>query len=73
MNHIVFFPACIDPQELSVKTRELINNLKTLAAKSVGPDAEPKLTLEILQERKLTPTMENFLYGLASAEGLVEL
>jgi hypothetical protein len=60
-------------KELSVKTRELINNLKTLAQKSVGPDAEPKLTLEMLQERKLTPTMENFLYGLASAEGLVQL
>lgn len=54
-------------QELSVKTKELINNIKTLI-----PEGE-KLSLEMLRARKLTPATENFLYTLASAEGLAQL
>ena len=54
-------------QELSVKTKELISNLKTLV-----PDGE-KLSLDMLHARKLTPATENFLYSLASVEGLTQL
>jgi hypothetical protein len=50
-----------------VKTRELINNLKSLAE-----GTPPRITLELLRARKLTPAMENFLFNLASAEGLVQ-
>ena len=54
-------------QELSIKTRELLNNLSSLA-----PEGE-KITLELLHARKLTPATETFLYSLASAEGLAQL
>jgi hypothetical protein len=54
-------------KELSVKTKELINNVKTLI-----PDGE-KLSIEMLRDRKLTPATENFLYSLASVEGLAQL
>lgn len=54
-------------QDLSVKTLELINNLKSLA-----PEGE-KLSLDVLHARKLTPATENFLYSLASVEGLTQL
>lgn len=54
-------------QELSVKTKELINKIKTLI-----PEGE-KLSLEILHARKMTPATENFLYSLASVEGLAQL
>ena len=54
-------------QELSIKTRELLNNLSSLA-----PEGE-KITLDLLHARKLTPATETFLYSLASAEGLAQL
>jgi len=54
-------------QELSIKTRELLSNLSSLA-----PEGE-KITLELLHARKLTPATETFLYSLASAEGLAQL
>lgn len=50
-----------------MKTRDLINNIKTLM-----PEGE-KLTLEMLRARKMTPATENFLYTLASVEGLTQL
>ena len=50
-----------------MKTKELIGNVKTLI-----PEGE-KLSLEILRARKMTPATENFLYTLASVEGLAEL
>ena len=53
-------------QELSIKTRELLNNLSSLA-----PEGE-KITLDLLHARKLTPATETFLYSLASAEGLAQ-
>ena len=40
---------------------------------TVGDDGVAGITLESLQARKLTPAMENFLFNLASAEGLVQL
>ena len=61
----VFLSSC--SQDLSVKTLELINNLKSLA-----PEGE-KLSLDVLHARKLTPATENFLYSLASVEGLTQL
>ena len=50
-----------------MKTLELINNLKSLS-----PEGE-KLSLDVLHARKLTPATENFLYSLASVEGLTQL
>ena len=54
-------------QELSIKTRELIANLSSLA-----PEGE-KISLDRLHARKMTPATENFLFAVASAEGLAEL
>lgn len=59
-----------DFQELSNKTKDLIGNLKKLAVES-EEGSEPKITLEGLQQRKLTTIMENFLFNLAAAEGMV--
>lgn len=61
------YPSAYWLKELSVKTKELINNIKTLI-----PEGE-KLSLEMLHARKLTPATENFLYTLASVEGLAQL
>ena len=61
-------------QDLTLKTRDLISNVRSLAEKAAEEgEGEPKLTLEILRARKLTPAMEQFLYSLASAEGMTEL
>ena len=54
-------------QELSIKTKELISNTKSLA-----PPGE-KLTLEVLRARKMTPAQETFLYTLAAVEGFAQL
>ncbi|XP_072033845.1 DENN domain-containing protein 10-like [Amphiura filiformis] len=58
-------------KEISNKTSELINNLKSLA---VAPEegGEPQITIELLKERKLQTSTENFLFNLAVAEGLVQ-
>ena len=58
-------------QEISSKTRELINNLKSLAV--TGEDNKQYITIEVLRERKMTPATENFLFNLAACEGLVQL
>ena len=57
-------------QELSIKTKDLINNLKKLA---VEPEegGKARVSLEALKQRKLTAVVENFLFNLAAAEGLV--
>ena len=57
-------------QEISSKTSDLINNLKSLA---VVPEegGEPQVTIELLKERKMQASTENFLFNLAVAEGLV--
>lgn len=57
-------------QELSVKTKDLVNNLKKLAVES-EEGGKARITLEALKQRKLTPVVENFLFNLAAAEGLV--
>lgn len=54
-------------QELATKTKELLNNLKKLAGEG------NKLSIEKLHSRKLTPATENFLFTLASVEGMAQL
>ena len=54
-------------QEIVIKTKELFNNLKSLA----GEDG--MISLESLKERKMPPATENFLFTLASCEGLVAM
>lgn len=54
-------------KELSVKTKELLANLKSLA-----PEGE-RLSVDVLHARKLTPATENFLFSLAAVEGLAQL
>lgn len=54
-------------QEVSKKTKELINNMKGLAPEG------GKISLELLHKRKMNPATETFLYSLASAEGMTEL
>lgn len=61
---------CVSVQEIAIKTKDLINNLKSLAVEDEEL-GRPVVTLDQLRERKLTPAMENFLFHLASAEGLV--
>ena len=58
-------------QELSVKTKDLINNLKKLAVEPAEEGGKVRVTLEALKQRKLTAVVENFLFNLAAAEGLV--
>ncbi|XP_068745894.1 DENN domain-containing protein 10-like [Montipora capricornis] len=57
-------------KELSVKTKDLINNLKKLAVPTED-GGKAKITLETLKQRKLNAVVENFLFNLATAEGLV--
>nr|XP_054765818.1 DENN domain-containing protein 10-like [Lytechinus pictus] len=56
-------------KEISKKTGELLNNLKSLSEN----EDDPKITLERLKERKLPPATEGFLFGIAAAEGLVQM
>lgn len=58
-------------KEISSKTSELINNLKSLAVPA-EEGGEAQITLELLQQRKMQPSTENFLFNLAVAEGLVQ-
>ena len=57
-------------QDISNKTKELLNNLKSLATVE---DGKSYITLESLKERKMPPATENFLFSLAACEGLVKL
>ena len=54
-------------QEVSKKTKELINNVKGLAP------ASGRISLELLHKRKMNPATETFLFSVASVEGLTEL
>ena len=56
---------------MASKTKELLNNLKSLAA--AGEDGQLSLSLETLRARKMPPATENFLFSLAACEGLVQL
>ena len=54
-------------QEVSKKTKDLINNVKGLAPEG------GKISLELLHKRKMNPATETFLFSLATAEGLTDL
>lgn len=54
-------------KEIASKTKELLNNLKSLA----GEDGT--ITLESFKERKMPLATENFLFTLAACEGLIRL
>ncbi|CAH1784641.1 unnamed protein product [Owenia fusiformis] len=58
-------------KEIAKKTKELLNNLKTLA--TPNEEGVGYITLEALRERKMQPATEHFLYNLAMCEGLVQL
>lgn len=63
---IVFL--CVFVKALSVKTKELITNVQSLSDESDG-----SVTLNGLRQKKLNPSLETFLYNVASAEGLTQL
>lgn len=54
-------------KEVATKTKELLSNLRSLA----GDDGY--ISLEHLKGRKMPPATENFLFSLASCEGLVKM
>jgi len=56
-------------QEIADKTRELLNNLKSLG--TVDADGNVSITGEQLRQKRLPHATENFLLGLAAAEGLL--
>ncbi len=58
-------------QDISDKTMELINNLKSLS--DSGTDGAGKVSIEALRERKMPPATESFLFNLATAEGLAQV
>lgn len=59
-------------QEINVKTRELLTNLKSLASVKISED-KYVITLEMLRAKKLNPITENFLFNLAVAENIMML
>ncbi|XP_038070968.1 DENN domain-containing protein 10-like [Patiria miniata] len=59
--------------DISNKTMELINNLKSLSDSGPDGDGAGKVSIEALRERKMPPATENFLFSLAAAEGLAQV
>ncbi|XP_071792834.1 DENN domain-containing protein 10-like [Asterias amurensis] len=57
--------------DISNKTMELINNLKSLS--DSGPNGSGKVSIETLHERKMPPATESFLFNLAAAEGMAQV
>jgi len=58
-------------QEIAEKTRELLNNLKSLGTSDA--DGNVLISAQQLREKRLPRATENFLLGLAAAEGLLQL
>ncbi|XP_061184782.1 DENN domain-containing protein 10-like [Saccostrea echinata] len=58
-------------KEISKKTGELLNNLRSLATET--KDGKHVIQLETLKERKMAPATESFLFSLAACEGLVDV
>ena len=71
LERIVSYLHVFTLQDISNKTKDLLNNLKSLA--TTEDDGKQYLTLESLKERKMPPATENFLFSLAACEGLVKL
>ena len=57
-------------QEISLKTKELLNNLKSLAV--TDEIGKMHIMLETLREKKMPKSTETFLFNLAAAEGLLK-
>ena len=58
-------------QDIAEKTSELLNNLKSLGTSDATGNVS--LSAEQLREKRLPRATENFLLGLAAAEGLLQL
>lgn len=58
-----------DPQDISVKTKEILTNLVALADEC----EDSKITLEGLKRHHFPPVTENFLFHLAAAEQLLRI
>lgn len=58
-----------DPQDISVKTKEILTNLVALAEEC----EDSKITLEGLNRHHFPPVTENFLFHLAAAEQLLRI
>lgn len=56
-----------DPQDISVKTKEILTNMVALADEC----EDSKITLEALKRHHFPPVTENFLFHLAAAEQLL--
>ncbi|PNF20230.1 putative protein FAM45B [Cryptotermes secundus] len=59
-------------REIADKTRELLNQLRSLATVST-PDGKHVVSIETLRERNLPPALDNFLFNLAVAENMMML
>ena len=57
-------------QDIAGKTRELLDNLKSMAATD---DGEGSVSVEVLREKHLPASTENFLLNLAAAEGILQV
>merc|ERR1712150_57141 len=57
-------------KDIAMKTKELLNNLRSLAVQDESGKAY--IMLETLRERKMPRSTENFLFNLAAAEGLLK-
>lgn len=57
------------PQDISVKTKEILTNLVALADEC----EDSKITLEGLKQHHFPPVTENFLFHLAAAEQLLRI
>jgi hypothetical protein len=60
-------------KEISLRTKELLKNLKSLAVDSGDGSGKTVTTVDALRAKRLPSATENFLLGLASAEGLLQL
>lgn len=60
-------PFC--PQDISVRTKEILTNLVALADEC----EDSKITLEGLKQHHFPPVTENFLFHLAAAEQLLRI
>lgn len=58
-----------DPQDISVKTKEILANLMALTNEC----EDSKITLEGLKQHHFPPVTENFLFHLAAAEQLLRI
>jgi len=57
---------------IKIKTQDLINKINQLKAKGEGDD-KPYVSYSSLSSRGLPPATENFLYAVASAEGMTKI